>query len=127
MKRTFIFTVSLVFCLSIFAKDIKELVVTTNPPMSCQNCENKIKGNLRFEKGVKKIETNLSDQRVTVEYDADKTTPEKIEEAFGKIGYKVEVINTTGNTGKAPQSQDNAPETANGCNGCGGCCGGKAE
>lgn len=127
MKRTFIFTVSLVFCLSIFAKDIKELVVTTTPPMSCQNCENTIKGNLRFEKGVKKIETNLSDQRVTVEYDADKTTPEKIEEAFGKIGYKVEVINTTGNTGNAPQSQDNAPEPANGCNGCGGCCGGKAE
>lgn len=84
--------VALISAASIYAKDIKELVVTTNPPMSCQNCENRIKGNLRFEKGVKKIETNLSDQRVTIEYDADKTNPEKIEQAFEKIGYQVKEL-----------------------------------
>lgn len=78
--------------LSLNAKDMKELVVTTNPPMSCQNCENRIKGNLRFEKGIYKIVTNLGEQRVIIDYDAEKTNPEKIEEAFGKIGYKVEVI-----------------------------------
>ena len=35
------------------AKDIKTVVVTTQPQMHCSGCENKIKGNLRFEKGVK--------------------------------------------------------------------------
>ncbi|MCH5228752.1 MAG: heavy-metal-associated domain-containing protein [Muribaculaceae bacterium] len=94
MKKLLIVALTLFFSASVFAKDMQELVVTTNPPMSCQNCENKIKGNLRFEKGVKKIETNIPEQRVVIEYDADKTTPEKIESAFQKIGYQVEVISS---------------------------------
>ena len=92
MKKI-LFLMMAIIAINVSAKDIKELIVTTTPPMSCQNCENKIKGNLRFEKGIKKIETNIPDQRVTIEYDADKTTPQKIEEAFQKFGYKVEVIN----------------------------------
>lgn len=47
---------------------------TTSPQMHCENCENKIKGNLRFEKGVKKIVTDIDSQTVTVTYDADKTS-----------------------------------------------------
>ena len=112
MKKVLVVLVAMMFSLSIYAKDIQELVVTTTPPMSCQNCENKIKGNLRFEKGVKKIETNLADQKVTVEYDAEKTTPKKIEEAFNKIGYEVEVLD----------SGNNAKETSAKCINCTGNC-----
>lgn len=75
-----------------FAKDIKTIVVTTNPQMHCENCENKIKGNLRFEKGVKKIETSIKDQTVTIEYDADKTSVVKLIDAFKKIGYEAEPV-----------------------------------
>lgn len=92
MKKLILSAMGIAMAFSMYAKDIQELVVTTTPPMSCQNCENKIKGNLRFEKGVKKIETNIPDQRITIEYDADKTNPEQIENAFHKIGYQVEVI-----------------------------------
>ena len=74
---------------SIYAKNMQTLVVTTTPRMSCQNCENKIKGNLRFEKGIHKIETDLKNQTVTVTYDADKTDETKIAEAFGKLNYQV--------------------------------------
>lgn len=70
------------------AKDIKTLIVTTVPQMHCQNCEKKIKENLRFEKGVKSIETNVEAQTVTIRFDADKTTPEKIIKGFEKFGYK---------------------------------------
>ena len=45
--------------------------------MHCANCESKIKNNIRFEKGIKEIETNLADKTVTIKYDADKTTVEK--------------------------------------------------
>lgn len=79
--------------LSLGAKDIKTLVVTTTPQMHCDNCEKKIKGNMRFEKGVKKIETSIEKQRVTITYDADKTTPEALKEAFGKFGYKATEVN----------------------------------
>lgn len=95
MKKLLLVLAGIMVTGSLFAKDIKELVVTTNPPMSCQNCENKIKKNIRFEKGVKNIETNIPEQRVTIEYDSDKTTPEAIEKAFEKIGYQVREIGDT--------------------------------
>lgn len=71
-----------------YAKDIKTLVVTTQPQMHCENCEKKIKGNLRFEKGITKIQTDLKKQRVTISYDADKTTPAALIQSFDKFGYK---------------------------------------
>ncbi len=58
--------------------DDKTVVFTMSPKMSCQNCENKIKSNLRFEKGVKEIVTSLPAQTVTITYSGDKTNPEKI-------------------------------------------------
>lgn len=73
------------------AKDIKTLVVTTNPQMHCEACENKIKSNMRFEKGIKAIETDISRQEVTLTYDADKTTPEKLIKGFEKFGYTATV------------------------------------
>ena len=70
------------------AKDIKTVVVTTLPQMHCENCEKKIKGNLRFEKGVKQIECDIDEQRVTITYDAEKTNADAIIQSFGKFGYK---------------------------------------
>lgn len=70
-----------------FAKDVKTVVVTPTPQMHCEGCENKIKKNLRFEKGVKDITTDLATQTVTIKYDADKTTVEKLLKAFEKFGY----------------------------------------
>ncbi len=59
-----------------------------HPTDALQNCEKKIKGNLRFEKGVKKIVTNIEQQTVTIEYDADKVTVNQLLKAFSKAGYE---------------------------------------
>ena len=72
--------------------DFKTVVFTTAPQMHCAACENKIKSNLRFEKGIKSIETSVPNQTVTVEYNADKTTPEKLQKGFEKFGYKARVL-----------------------------------
>ena len=88
MKKVMLVSAMMLTALVGMAKDIKTVVVTTQPQMHCESCENKIKGNLRFEKGVKQIECSIPDQRVTVTYDADKTTPEKIIKGFEKFGYK---------------------------------------
>lgn len=74
------------------AKDVKTVVFTTNPIMHCENCENKIKTNLRFEKGVKEITTNVAEQRVTVAYDATKTNEETLRKAFTKFGYEAKIV-----------------------------------
>lgn len=60
--------------------------------MYCENCENKIKGNLRFEKGIKEIVTHIDAQTVTIKYDADKTSEEKLLKGFEKFDYKARVL-----------------------------------
>ncbi|MCR4561521.1 MAG: heavy-metal-associated domain-containing protein [Bacteroidales bacterium] len=92
MKKTLLFLVVMLMALTTFAKDIKTLVVTTTPKMHCESCENKIKSNLRFEKGVKSIETSIENQTVTIVYDADKTTEEALIDAFKKFNYTAERV-----------------------------------
>ena len=74
------------------AKDIKTVISTTQPQMHCASCEKKIKGNLRYEKGVKRIDTSVEQQKVTVKYDADKTSAEKLQKAFKKFGYEARQV-----------------------------------
>lgn len=88
MKKSLSIIMMLFMAMSIWAKDIKTVVLTTNPQMHCEACENKIKSNIRFEKGVKKIVTSLDNQTITVTYDADKTTVENLITAFEKIGFE---------------------------------------
>ena len=40
--------------------------------MHCEGCENKIKKNIRFVQGTKKIETSVPNQTVTIVYDGSK-------------------------------------------------------
>ena len=87
MKRLITAIVLFIACVGLYAKDIKTLVVTTNPVMHCENCEKRIKSNIRFVKGVKKIETSLEQKTVTITYDADITSESTIIDAFKKISY----------------------------------------
>ena len=89
MKKLLTLCLLMIATMTLSAKTIKEFVVTTQPQMSCQNCENKIKKNLRFEKGVTNITTDLQNQVVVVTYDADKTNEANLTEAFAKLDYKV--------------------------------------
>ena len=112
MKRIALISMILMMTLTATAKDIKTLVVTTQPQMHCANCENKIKENIRFEKGIKKIETNVEQQAVTITYDADKNSVENIIKAFSKIGYEATPIPSDTKCQKASDACNHA------CNGC---------
>ncbi len=87
MKKLVSFLTILFFAITVFAKNEVTTSFSVEPALQCQNCENKIKSNLRFEKGIKDISTSIENNRVTIKYDADKTTPAKIIEGFQKIGY----------------------------------------
>jgi len=93
MKKNIILAVFALMATTAMAKDIKTLIVTTTPIMHCESCENKIKGGMRFVKGIKNIETCVEEQTVTITYDADKNSEEKIISSFEKIGYKAEKVN----------------------------------
>ncbi len=93
MKKFISFIMMALFCCTVMvAKDLKVLTVKTNPEMHCSGCETKIKNNIRFVSGVKKIATNLEEKQVNVTYDPEKTNAEKIIEAFKKIGYEATVV-----------------------------------
>lgn len=92
MKKQILLIAMMMGALVVTAKDLRTLRVTTEPVMTCQNCENKIKKNIRFEKGVTKISTDIKAQVVTIIYDADKTDLDKLIKAFDKIKYKVTVL-----------------------------------
>ncbi|MDE5665073.1 MAG: cation transporter [Duncaniella sp.] len=68
------------------------VIFNVMPKMSCQNCENKIKSNLRFEKGIKSIETSIDNQTVKVAFNPKKTNVENIQKGFKKIGYAATLI-----------------------------------
>lgn len=87
VKNFSVLAVLLMFTVSCMAKEIKTVVFKTSPEMHCANCEDRIKSNLRFEKGVKDIQTNLEDKTVTIKYDSDKTTVAQLIAGFRKIDY----------------------------------------
>ena len=125
-KNLFVFAM-LMMSVMAFAKDVKTVVFTTQPQMHCSSCEDKIKSNLRFEKGIKAIETSVENQTVTVTYDADKTTAENLQKGFEKFGYTASVVDAAApaDTTKAKKSCCCGKKAAAAA--AGGCCSKKAE
>lgn len=74
------------------ADNIQTIVVNPSPKMTCQNCENRIKGRVKFVKGTKKIVTDVPSNTVTITFDADKAKFSDYEEAFKKIGREIKVV-----------------------------------
>ncbi len=121
--RAKVLFVALAVAIACSAKDIKTVVLNTAPEMHCSSCENKIKSNIRFVKGVKDIQTNLEDKTVTIQYDADKTSVEKIIDGFKKIDYVATVADPA-----APKAEVAEGAKKGGCCGSGGCkCGSKKK
>lgn len=90
MKKNLLAALMLVAAGNAFAKAPADtLVVTTQPQMHCQNCEKKIKSNIRFVKGTKKISTSVDEQKVTIVYDSKKANYNDFVAAFKKIGYEI--------------------------------------
>lgn len=65
----------------------KETVVFS-VSMNCGNCEKKIRDNIRFEKGVTSVKTDLEKQTVTITFKKDKNSEENLAAALTKLGYE---------------------------------------
>ncbi|MCQ2255394.1 MAG: heavy-metal-associated domain-containing protein [Bacteroidaceae bacterium] len=91
MKKLFLLAIMALCTLNMSAenKTADTLVVTTTPAMHCEGCENRIKSNIRFVKGTKKIITSVPNQTVTIVYDKKKTKYDDFVAAFKKIGYDI--------------------------------------
>lgn len=90
MKKIIFILAAIFIGLNAMAKGDNDTIVTftIKPTMHCINCENKIKSNLRFEKGIKDIQAQAPDSVVTITFDKRKTTVENLAKGFAKLGYK---------------------------------------
>ena len=84
--------VAFLFAISIVSaqdkkESAKEEQVVFSVNMHCENCEQRIKKNIPFEKGVKDLTTDLNRQLVTIKYKTDKTDKDKLKKSIEKLGY----------------------------------------
>ena len=94
-RRMFMaFVITVLGITAVVAKDMRTVMFKVTQ-MHCENCVKKIKNNIRFEKGVKDLSTDLKTKTVSVTYDADKTTVDKLKAGFKKFNYEAEVIKET--------------------------------
>jgi len=77
----------------------KEESVVFSVNLHCHNCEQKVKKNIPYEKGVKDLTTNLEKQLVTIKYQTDKTDKAKLKKSIEKLGFTCEEVKDDG--GKA--------------------------
>lgn len=137
MKKLLLILTAIVIAVSANAKSANDTTVcfTISPAMSCVNCENKIKTNLRFEKGISAIEANAPGDRVSVKFNRSKTNEIKIVKAFEKIGYKATPACTKANAntctkGKTQKCTQKCGKDNSSCckskkSSCGNACSGK--
>lgn len=86
--------VALLSVAAVLAKDIRVAVFKVTQ-MHCENCEKKVKNNMRFEKGLKDISTVVKDRIVTITYDAEKTNVKNLQAGFKKFDYDAEFVKET--------------------------------
>lgn len=76
------------------AKDFRTVIFKVEQ-LCCKNCEAKVMKNIPFEKGVKALKCDIPNHQVTVTYDADKTSVEKLQKGFAKFKYTAEFVSET--------------------------------
>ena len=86
--------VALLSVAAVLAKDIRAVVFKVSQ-MHCEKCEKKVKDNMRFEKGLKDIATEVKTKMVTITYDAEKTNVKNLQAGFNKFNYEAEFVKET--------------------------------
>ena len=97
MKATLKINIVLLFLVTLFANSTKAQTTKTaeikiQTSAVCETCKKTIEQALAFEKGIKKSELDLTTKIVTVVYNPNKTTPEKIRLAISNAGYDADSI-----------------------------------
>ena len=60
--------------------------------VDCETCAKKIDNSLPYQKGVKEVKVDVATRKVTVTYDATKSSDDALIKAFKKIKINAEVI-----------------------------------
>jgi len=73
-------------------QNTREAQVVFSVDMDCHNCEQKVKKNIPYQRGVKDLTTNLDKQLVTIKYQTNRTDKDKLKKSIEKLGFKAEEV-----------------------------------
>ena len=88
--------VALLSVAAVLAKDIRVVIFKVSQ--------------MRFEKGVKELSTELKNKTVSITYDAEKTDVKKLQAGFKKFNYEAEFVKETKQDGKKDGKQESKKE-----------------
>jgi copper chaperone len=71
-----------------FMTAVQETILSV-PDISCEHCVNAINGALKELPGVEIVNTNIPTKTVSLRYNSDLVTMEKVEAVLDDIGYTV--------------------------------------
>lgn len=92
MKKL-IMSIVLMLAVTTFVNAEKQEVVLFINSMECANCQAKVEKTLAYEKGVKDLQFDLQKRQVTITFDNEKTSVEKLQNALVKYNkYASEVV-----------------------------------
>lgn len=74
------------------AQESKTAELKVKTSATCDMCKETIEKNLAFEKGIKKSVLDVDSKILTVTYNPEKITPEKIRIAVSKAGYDADDV-----------------------------------
>ena len=93
MKKLSLLLLAFTFLFGVNAqtkKDVQTIVIQTNGV--CGKCQEKIMGNIPYEKGVTDCNYDMKTSKVTVTYNPSKTNPDNIRQAISKLGYDADDV-----------------------------------
>jgi periplasmic mercuric ion binding protein len=94
------FSLLLMFTSAVKAQETNTAEIKIQTSAVCETCKKTIEQALAFEKGVKKSELDLNTKIVSVVYNPNKTTPEKIRVAISNAGYDADSVKANPKTYK---------------------------
>ncbi len=75
---------------SMAQKKVESLDILTSAV--CDMCKETLEHDMSFEKGVKKVVLDVDTKVLTVDYNPEKTTPEKLRVAVTNVGYDADDV-----------------------------------
>jgi copper chaperone CopZ len=91
MKAIKILCVILLLTASVYAQK-KSVVLIIQTSAECSTCKKALEQGLAYEKGVKFTVLDVPSKILSVTYNPDKTSPEKIKHAISKLGYDADDV-----------------------------------
>jgi len=92
LKKALMAIAIILFTSAAFAQkqELKKIeTVVFKVEMDCQGCAKKIQKSMPFEKGVKDLQVDFKNQKVTLKYKTKSTTKEALKKAIEKLHFKV--------------------------------------